>query len=269
MHTVNRTSTLVRKMVEDGNLPQRLFCYQPIDPTGHTFDILRDKKIWFSKPSDFNDPFDCRVYPRVISEEFVVARAPESAFSRDFTRSMLRSMLSDSGALDFIKKATDDVMGGKGIKCFTPYPDNLLMWAHYADSHKGVCFEFDVLEDPEFFTFPVKVVYEQDYPKINFSNVEETKKIYSTKSLDWAYEQEIRVMKLRVGLHTINPSAIKSIILGCKTPQKDIDKIIQIISSDQNLQHIALKRAVPDKYSFKLNIDNYTPANGGKCPNTV
>lgn len=241
-------------MVKDRSLPRRLFCYQRIDPYGHTLDIFRNKQIWFSKPSDFNDPFDCRIYPDKISANYIADKAPESSFSRDFTREMLKNNLSDEKALEFIRVAIDNVISEKGIKCFTPYPDNLLMWSHYADSHKGICIEFDVLEDPEFFIFPIKVKYEKEYPKIDFTNVAETVKIYSTKSIEWSYEEEIRVMKLKTGLHDIKPSAIRSIIIGCKTPQSDIDKIIDILSSEESLGHIVLKKAIPDEYAFRLNI---------------
>lgn len=245
---------LVKKMVLDGQIPRYLYCYQRIDPKGHTFDILRTKQIWFSRPADFNDPFDCKVYPQKVDTGYVVSRAPESAFSRAFTRDMLCRQLSDSDALEYVKKAIDTVMGNKGIKCFTPHPDNLLMWSHYADSHKGICFEFDVLADPNFFVFPVKVVYEAHYPEINFSVVQETTKIYSTKSIDWKYEDEIRVLKLKYGLHHFNPKMIKSVICGCRITEKDFNEIVRIISNDEELKHIDIKKAVPNIYSFKLDI---------------
>ena len=251
--------TLVSKMVENVQLPRYLYCYQRIDSNGHTLDILRTKKIWFSRPQDFNDPFDCKVYPTEISTDFVVSRAPESAFSRAFTRETLRKNLSNEEAIKYIQKAIDKVMGDKGIKCFTPYPDNLLMWSHYADNHKGICFEFDVLEDPDFFVFPVWVKYEEKYPKIDFSNVQDTTKIYSTKSMDWKYEDEIRVLKHKYGLHSFNPKMIKSVIFGCRISDKDKNEILHIISADEELRHIELKTAIPSNYDYQLNIQSYIP----------
>jgi hypothetical protein len=29
-----------------------------------------------------------------------------------------------------------------GVACFSALPDDLLMWAHYADKHRGVCLKF-------------------------------------------------------------------------------------------------------------------------------
>ena len=31
----------------------------------------------------------------------------------------------------------------RGVACFTTELNNILMWSHYADGHKGFCLEFD------------------------------------------------------------------------------------------------------------------------------
>ena len=46
-----------------------------------------------------------------------------------------------------LNKVAKRVAQRKGIACFLSNCDNLLMWAHYADSHKGVCLKFNILED--------------------------------------------------------------------------------------------------------------------------
>ena len=46
--------------------------------------------------------------------------------------------------------------------CFSKRNDSILMWSHYADSHKGVCFEFDY-ESPYFYD----VLYENKIPEFD------------------------------------------------------------------------------------------------------
>ena len=95
------------------------------------------------------------------------------------------------------------------ISCFSCKNDSILMWSHYADSHQGVCFEFE--ENRNFFQ---KVHYSKKRVNISLSDaisrvlafdfVNEKisykdkkfsktmlKPLY-TKSKEWSYEREVR-----------------------------------------------------------------------------
>ena len=172
--SINRINVIasaekVIQLVSDGDIPQRIFCYQRFDPNEHTLDILRNKELYFAHRDLLNDPFEFKVYPSIAPPGHIVEHASDGCFNDNFTREDLQMNLTEEDALKFICQATDIVMKDKGIKCFTTSPDNLLMWAHYADAHSGLCFEFDVLECPEFFSYPVVVQYSLDYPIIDFS----------------------------------------------------------------------------------------------------
>lgn len=95
------------------------------------------------------------------------------------------------------------------ITCFSKKNDSILMWSHYGDSHKGVCFEFE--EDRDIFE---EVNYTGKRPNLDlkkligrylmcefkneecdFSEDEYQKSIieqFFTKQNEWSYEQEIR-----------------------------------------------------------------------------
>ena len=95
------------------------------------------------------------------------------------------------------------------ISCFSTKNDSILMWSHYADSHRGVCFEFE--ENRDFFK---KVNYSSQRTNINLydaisrvlafdflnEKISYKDKKFSdimlnplyTKSLEWAYENEVR-----------------------------------------------------------------------------
>jgi hypothetical protein len=50
---------LIKQMVIDDQLPQ--FVYRMRSINRYLFDTLINKEMWFSNPSDFNDPFDCDI----------------------------------------------------------------------------------------------------------------------------------------------------------------------------------------------------------------
>lgn len=79
-----------------------------------------------------------------------------------------------------------------GVICLSKRVDNQLMWAHYANSHRGCALEF---EASLFGSPPHEVFYRSDRPQVLFSpnslsaGVPDFLRI---KSLDWAYEEELR-----------------------------------------------------------------------------
>lgn len=90
------------------------------------------------------------------------------------------------------------------VRCFTKDPTNTLMWAHYADKHKGVCvgFSFEKLKNRIFddrslrhipvrysSTPPLTLISEpMDEHAVSMHALD----ILMTKSIHWAYEQEYR-----------------------------------------------------------------------------
>lgn len=233
-------------MLEQGSLPATLYCYKPVDE--HTLDIFESGTFWFSSPVNFNDPFDCKVYP---STESAVKRAKEQLERNggQLTENLVRTLVTDETVI----KAVDRVMNSKGVLCLTPHPDNILMWSHYADKHKGVCLELDVRACPEFFVYPVKVTYETEYPTFNLG--EETHSIFATKYKDWAYEDEIRVLKDKVGQHKFAPLCLKSVIFGCRADEETKQKVKMAVAKNSKLRHVVYKNAVQDERCFKLHLE--------------
>lgn len=57
--------------------------------------------------------------------------------------SVLQQIDSDVDTSSFLKNFRDTM----GVLSLTKRFDNQLMWAHYADSHKGIVLEFDPSSD--------------------------------------------------------------------------------------------------------------------------
>ncbi|MGJ0299329.1 DUF2971 domain-containing protein [Aliarcobacter cryaerophilus] len=90
-----------------------------------------------------------------------------------------------------------------GIISLTTNNNNLLMWSHYADEHKGIVIGFDINENnpSDFFYTPttcrfekVKYIQSRQFECIiNENNLDEVKLHYSIlKSNEWNYESEYR-----------------------------------------------------------------------------
>lgn len=171
------------------------------------------------------------------------------------------------------------------IGCFSSSKDSMLMWSHYADSHKGVCIEFDIPEEDE--KLFQKVIYSEERPTNNF--VQAVRKMcgqhlangnfdksdealnklllepYITKLIEWAYEDEYRLLlsdndiKMNENLKLINCTGgekriaykmptIKTIYSGAKFSQeKSIDFINACVVKGVKFNQIKISQ---DKYSL-------------------
>jgi hypothetical protein len=93
-----------------------------------------------------------------------------------------------------------------GICCFTAHDDHPLLWAHYADGHRGACLVFNNLDGlcPIFDRPlpPMPVVYSDEVPQVRVFDFyvnrekfwEDVFQLFATKKKAWSYEQEWRVV---------------------------------------------------------------------------
>lgn len=156
-----------------------------------------------------------------------------------------------------INEKLDAIKDTALISCFSKRNDSILMWSHYADSHRGVCLEFEKPKQEEF----AEVEYTNKRPTIKMYNLFSTyiahdfigKKIeaegfkyakdlikpFFIKSTDWSYEEEIRCLfstkdyeKDKISYYGenyfVNVGKIKKIYIGSKAKGPDIDEIIRL-----------------------------------------
>ncbi len=126
-----------------------------------------------------------------------------------------------------------------------------LMWSHYADGLRGYCLVFDYEELQKHICYsaekairPIKVKY-QDIPNtinlVDFANsnsflningdnhIPKTTETIGTKSSDWQYENELRLLALESdNFHTYSPTNLTKIVIGEKMPKNQKKLIIDI-----------------------------------------
>jgi hypothetical protein len=176
------------------SMPDRLFRYFPPEAS----DVLSTAQFWFSRPSDFNDPFE--MLPRHdaflarIAQEFLKGRS--ASLPPDMAAKVARQWVED--AMEVISAGLPAAEFNRHLQvvCFSANGSNLLMWAHYAKCHTGFVVEFDPTR--ELFSRGEfrKVEYSAIRPSIE--NKEDHYEISFTKSAEWgpggADEAEYRLI---------------------------------------------------------------------------
>lgn len=156
------------------------------------------------------------------------------------------------------------------VLCLSENRDSLLMWAHYAQDHKGCVFQLRCLPEQD---RPIcaakKVNYVEEYPVISDIdayikhltgqvelNYEKLFEIFAfTKSSHWAYESEwrcvsrLRDVKSGVDFDPLFPDELEAIYLGCRSEPDYIDNVVELVH--KNTPNTKIYKAVP-------NIQNYT-----------
>jgi hypothetical protein len=249
---------LVKIGVQNGQYPRYIYRYRPIN--AFFDDILLKNSLWFSNPKDFNDPFDCRVLIDTNNTSNEIKDFLKRNGVNEYEATMLATnVFNQPKEFDkMVNEVVEQQISKSGICCFSQLHDNILMWSHYSDSHKGVCLKYDIINDPSFFVFPVIVNYQNQYSTFNYFREEKQiiDKLIRTKSLDWSYEKEIRILKLnQSGLITFKREALVEIIFGCKTNSSEINRIKRL-AIDNGYKHLLFKLAKLKTNEYGLDFEN-------------
>ena len=225
-------------------------------------DIIETKKLWFSSPNDFNDPYDMDYelidfsIDRQQAQEFVNRNRP--GLNRKERREKARYLIKHKeGFIAHQKQIFEDAKAKTGICCFSRKPDVFLMWSHYANSHKGIVIGFNIApvrSNPFLMLQPVRYV-----PKASTKSYHEDKENalshwILTKSDDWKYEQEIRAFCfLQNGLIGFDINCIKQVYIGCKTSEDDTFSILSSLK-DNGYNGVSIKKieTVPKSFDMKI-----------------
>src|SRR5258708_2583803 len=197
-------------------IPTKLYKYQAAN-NPHTIDNLRNCHLWFSKPYRFNDPFDSAIrfsingsdadYQSLFNElvhrltELGDLSKIEEVKSQFLTDGKVNKKFEDAikneQSLPNDKKIAQ--FAEMGIACFAERLDNLLMWSHYAEGHRGLCLEFDT----SFWPFNdqrklLRFIYSNSFPPLSPLDILQSTALpidpLITKSKGWFYEEEWRLI---------------------------------------------------------------------------
>lgn len=224
--------------------------------------ILSEKTLKFVNPSTFNDPFDCNehIIKIDIDDEFIpqIIRESNPKITEEFERTILSKLkLPETWVESFTTRKE-----GYKVSCFSKKCDNVLMWSHYAEKHKGICIGFDFPHkvNDKFILSNVKYL-NQITPICGKATFEKVMLYWlTTKSSAWHYEDEVRGLLVDKGnekLVSFDKKYIKEVIFGCNVNNQKIDEAIKKLEkTNLDINSISFKRAVIDKNSFRLELIN-------------
>ena len=247
---------VVRQEIIDGKRPRYLYKYRSIKSA---VQFLENSCIYFSNYKDFNDPFEsaCKKKCDFTPQEYF------EAFQRwgvDLFSSMQKAeeiRLGHVNGVELQRQVADLILNGFAYFCMAENPDNILMWSHYADSHKGVCLKFDLLQDLDTFALTVPVDYNSEYPEFDTLNGNPGVNIITRKSPDWAYEHEHRTVKVNAhGLHEIKKNVLVEVIFGCRISEEDKAQIRALVKSN-GFNSVPFSEAKANPEAYKLDIQPY------------
>ena len=207
--------------------PWQIFRYRSIND--FLWQELELAQFYCCSPLALNDPWDCHIdWPASLKRALTL---PDMTNDRRRQLSAVRSGFLDA-----------DPPSKAGVCCFTRKADDLLMWSHYADSHRGLCLLYDIPHDyfmrrysPEvdkdfFFVGGAPMNYENtfydwlvsgDLDSPHAGNVAENAltMLFTVKAPDWKHEEEFRIIARRPGRLAFEPRFLKQVVFGFRTPE--------------------------------------------------
>lgn len=199
---------------------------------------LEEETIGLTSPASFNDPFDCPIIELLNNDEKV-----SGLIRQAYSDCLKIACFSSNTKLPYYNFEKQELIQEEKQKGSMPEYCNELMWAHYADSHKGVCIEYHF---PNSLT---QLAENKDGVMCYFKDVsyssEDLHRYSSQASISlydafflkgeqWMYENELRLLffdlKGKPGFHSIPAkNCIAAVYFGLKCPQEYRDRIREIL----------------------------------------
>jgi hypothetical protein len=246
-------------------------------------DIFENRRIKSSTPSTLNDPFEWKpsvdeeVTPDQIWDTMVTLHKKRPLHVPP-NRTVVARMKAE--VPDAAKRHQDqfgsDLEKHTRIICLSQRNDGILMWAHYADRHKGfvVGFNSDLLRRNHSHSGFYKVSYNLERPVVPHPYVAPPDKnqlipAVSQKSPEWAYEEEWRLLVHMSHLRRdrdlgnpnmylpILPNAIDQVIFGSRCSDTLVSKIDAVLNSTPELKGVRRFRAHLDPKLFRILVEKF------------
>ncbi|HCH4312376.1 TPA: DUF2971 domain-containing protein [Vibrio parahaemolyticus] len=229
-----------------------MFKFREINKT--TYEIFLNSELWCASPTSLNDPFDAQFDYQIFGEKVSL-------------------LLGDQQYANALAQNVKGIFENFGICSFSRSKDNQVMWAHYADEHKGLCIEFDitkVVEENSGLSL-AHVNYQSELPELKLVedrtnssagaisvtgaiNQDIFKKILATKDVTWSYEEETRIIKPEYGVIKFSPKCVLSISFGLRTSAKDITNVKRLLSGGA-YAHVKWFREKKSMVNYSLDFE--------------
>lgn len=186
-------------------IPKKLYKYSRL--SNYIIENLEKQKMYLSIPDEFNDPFDTFEIETPMREQMLKGLEKmgfsKSLIKRSKIREKLPSIINDGYNSDRFGENLG-LRNGTGVCCFTENsPDNVIMWSHYANQHRGVCLEYDFSQCKDIVQRLHPILYRDQYIAKKLTNhsgfcsdsfMFALIQAHLVKSKEWEYEMEWRYL---------------------------------------------------------------------------
>lgn len=217
-------------------------------------EIIQDHKVYFSRASQLNDPFDMSPRLEGVTREGLLAGA-EAFWSRpDVSPEERVRHLKYLAGCDLAEHAVaaqarirQRVEDNYFVFSLAGNRDHPMLWSHYALGHTGLCIHFRA-DEASIFGASLGVIYGDDRPLLpvelrSISDQELFQRITLRKGKFWEYEDEYRFARypdtdysdfpIRFdGQHAYFQSwELSGITVGARMPTSDVDAVLNLATT--------------------------------------
>jgi hypothetical protein len=173
--------------------------------------VLEAGKLWCPSAHSLNDPFE-------------------------FEFRLLTSQIEGHPIIQGELEEARAAMKNYGVLSFVEVCDSIRMWAYYSDSHQGVCLGFERNESNDLgkweHCIPVRYHDDNELPAVMplaLTQPETVTTILTTKSSEWSFEHEWRMLTYESNVAIPYPGRLARIVFGVRTKAQDRARIRAIL----------------------------------------
>lgn len=237
----------------------KLYKYRDLEKTWNTLDIIINRRLYLAPLDSLNDPMELKTeqakaiieshlrdsgidYTRLLDDS-------EISFAKDLAQKSLLSTESVNASIgDFTLDLSTRSYGR--VCSLSADPRNITMWSHYANGHKGVCLEFDLVSAKPIMYMNAER-FQKEFSATHMSRllsrldnknnpnikkaayfVEKLRRLYAIKTSDWAYENEWRIWRGEKHYNLQGSECLSRILVGPRISAFHYDILCQLVPSN-------------------------------------
>jgi hypothetical protein len=275
--------------------------------------ILNGLTVRWRSPAVFNDPFDTHLtlrfgfepdeFPEPMARAFeemifgdqdptwemphrlelavrmlrtIRDKLPREEFARQSRAGLDEGMRNATESMRQYREAWPAYVRSMRVFCVAEVENDLLMWSHYADQHRGVVLKLKCIPELDTSLCAARAItYRQDIPviagldewvahstgqrRLNWDGL--FFDLVFTKSAHWSYEREWRCWVLArpedgtelYEDNLLDPEEIEALYLGCRMTKEDREAILGFLGD--KLNHVTVFQAQTAERRFGLDFE--------------
>lgn len=249
-----------RKAFAASHVPRFVYKYRgvPIGADAEAVDRLRDlvvrNRLWMADVRTMNDPFDSYVDYRITLRGADLRKALERFFRRTTdTVSFKADLLVNTDLVvnprkveQLLRTAREQHVAQFGVCSLSSDARSKLLWAHYANEHRGVAIQLEPALDPRQL-LPFRMNYEEAHrivvDELGGGDRESVINEFLIKDVDWAYEKEWRLIERGNSnvVRQFRAAALTGIIFGLRAGA-DEEAVVDQLLDERRRANLSMPR---------------------------